>query len=305
MSTMTRADAWKNLKLCEEVEISGRFIYNGLRCFHEMRSFQHEEELFEVLYNLAVGLERLLKVAVVLIEHDADGDDQEAFERSLITHTHLELLARVGKNQDLRLAGVHNEFLALLGEFYKTMRYSRFSIQASKRDEKSALFAFLQKHLNIEMSGDMVTPTYNDARFKKFLGKTVGKIASQIYDIIFKEGAYTHELRYDSKASKIFLSKEYTFENEDVLWKELLLFFASSPESSGRMKALLSLTPLDFDPGLDADLLQCFGSEERKLEVMDELESLYEEIDKKGDRLQLLGAFDDPSADFESTDEEE
>ncbi len=178
-------------------------------------------------------------------------------------------------------------------------------MRASQRDEKAALFGFLGKHLDVDITDDMIMPTYNNARFKKFMGKTVGKIASQLYDIIFRVGVYTHELRCDSKAAKIFLSKEYDFKNEDVLWKELLIFFASSTQPSERMLELRSLPPLEFDPALDLDYLQCFGSEERKLEVMDELESLYEDLDDKGERLGLLEIIDDPNADFESPLDEE
>lgn len=64
---MNRMEFWKNFKLGEELDISGSFIYNGLRYLHEMRTLHHETEIFEVLYNLAVGLERLLKVTVILI----------------------------------------------------------------------------------------------------------------------------------------------------------------------------------------------------------------------------------------------
>ena len=88
---MKPAEAWKNFNLGEEVSISGAFIYNGLRRFHEMRILDHTDEIFEVLYNLSVGFERLLKIAVVLLEHE-EAIDQDALEKSLITHNHLSLI---------------------------------------------------------------------------------------------------------------------------------------------------------------------------------------------------------------------
>jgi hypothetical protein len=63
---MNKHEAWKNFNLGEELSISGAFIYNGLRRFHEMRVLVHTDEIFDFLYNLSVGLERLLKIAVVL-----------------------------------------------------------------------------------------------------------------------------------------------------------------------------------------------------------------------------------------------
>nr|VFK37614.1 MAG: hypothetical protein BECKSD772F_GA0070984_101717 [Candidatus Kentron sp. SD]VFK41293.1 MAG: hypothetical protein BECKSD772E_GA0070983_101112 [Candidatus Kentron sp. SD] len=63
---MKTTEFWKNFKLGEELSISGTFIYNGMRRFHEIRIFDYTDEVFEVFYNLSIGFERLLKIAVVL-----------------------------------------------------------------------------------------------------------------------------------------------------------------------------------------------------------------------------------------------
>jgi len=60
--------------LGKEIEIACGFIYDGLRNLHEMESLHYDTEIFSVLYNLAVGLERLLKVTVVLVEFDKNTD---------------------------------------------------------------------------------------------------------------------------------------------------------------------------------------------------------------------------------------
>jgi hypothetical protein len=86
----------KNFRLGEELSISGAFIYNGLHRFYKLRVLNYDDEIFEVFYHLSVGLERLLKVAVVLLEHK-EGINQEEFEESLITHNHLDLLQRIKK----------------------------------------------------------------------------------------------------------------------------------------------------------------------------------------------------------------
>ena len=125
---MKKNQWWKNFSLVKELDIAGSFIYNGLRSFHEMESLYYESEVFEVLYDLAVGLERLLKICVILIEHDST-DYQEEFEKSLITHTHSELAKRVQQKHDLNLTAPYNEFLSLLEEFYKTHRYGRYGIE--------------------------------------------------------------------------------------------------------------------------------------------------------------------------------
>jgi hypothetical protein len=49
---MNPSDFWKNYRLGEEISVSGNFIYNGLRRYHEMKSLDFTDELFEFLYDL-------------------------------------------------------------------------------------------------------------------------------------------------------------------------------------------------------------------------------------------------------------
>jgi hypothetical protein len=126
---MRPQEAWKNFNLGEELGIAGMFIYNGLRRFHEARSLDHTDEIFEFFYNLSVGFERLLKVAVVLLEHE-ETTNQEELEKSLITHNHLELLNRIKARAKLNLGDPQIALLSLLGKFYTSHRYDRFSLNS-------------------------------------------------------------------------------------------------------------------------------------------------------------------------------
>lgn len=313
---MKLTDFWKNFKLAEELDISGRFIYNGLRFFHEMDSLYHEEEIFEVLYNLSVGLERLLKICVVLIEHD-DAVDQEAFERTLITHTHQELLRRVKVKHKLQLEARQNEFLDLLGSFYKTDRYGRYGIgklQAAG-NEKLALHLFITKYLGVTIRDTPpVDVTPNDTKIRTFIGKLVGQIATPLYEVVRKEAGrlnlYTYELRSDSKAAKIFLRKELDFSKEDLLWKELIVFLVNSDDQTGQLKLLKEIVPLDFDAASTCDYLQCLDSQVKKLDVLDDLDALYDELKSKErkQRLEVIGLVGNPMVYFDDDikdDEEE
>jgi len=71
---MKPSDYWQNFELLKEIEIAGGFIYDGLRTLNEMEYFHYETEIFNVLYNLSVGLERLTKVSIVLLEYQEDID---------------------------------------------------------------------------------------------------------------------------------------------------------------------------------------------------------------------------------------
>lgn len=310
MRDMNASDFWKNFRLGEEVHIAGSFIYNGLRRFHELQQLDHADELFEFLYNLSVGLERLLKIAVVLLEH-TDSIDQQALEQSLITHSHLDLLVRVRKHVPVSLSKPANELLQLLSKFYKTLRYDRFSLSSvyEGKKEAKAIRALLSKYLSVEFSDGPLLGTLNKDRYRAFISRTVLKISRTLFKIVNERsstlGLYTYELRHGSKAESVFL-REVEIGHEDVLWKELLIFFMNVEPSTGYLKFLKDIEPLDFDPALVSDYLDSFKSDALKAEVMDELESLYEDLESKEreQRLKIMaiiGAsgvyFDDPEDD--------
>lgn len=290
---MEKTDFWKNFELGQELHISGSFIYNGIRRYFELEHLDYNEEIFEVFYNLSVGLERLLKIAVVLLEH-SDEEEQESYEKSLITHNHSELLRRIRVHRALNLSSVHNEFLDLLVAFYKSQRYDRFSLSSitNMDKEKSALTDFLAKHLEVsfpESSG--LIGTDNNSRYKNFLRKIITKISQEIFSVVrsraYELNIYTYELRHGSRAETVFLGNA-DLPKENVLWKELLLFFMNTKSSSGYLEFLRQIEPLDFDPELVDDYLDCFQSDAAKSFVVDELETLYEDVADIGKRLEMI-----------------
>ncbi len=292
---MKPADFWKNFRLGEEVHISGTFIYNGLRRFHELQHFESVDELFEFLYELCVGLERLLKIAIVLFEH-SDAADQAQLEESLITHNHAALTTRLQSHVDLHLAAPHHDLLGLLTRFYKTLRYERFSLSSVREGakESKSIRALLAKHLGENFKdAPTILGTPNNDRCRRFMQRTVQKIAQNVYAAIVAQARtlnmYTYELRHGSKAQSVFLRK-VDIADEDVLWKELLVFLMNVEPSTKYLKFLKEIEPLGFDPGLLHDYLECFKSDSAKAVVMDQLEHHYTEMTSgvRRDRLQLM-----------------
>lgn len=113
---------------------------------------------------------------------------------------------------------------------------------------------------------------------------------------------YTYELRHGSKAESVFL-REVDISDEDVLWKELLIFFMNTKLSSGYLDFLRKIEPLDFDPALIGDYLECFQSDTGKALVIDELEYHYSEMEgDKGERLGLMRLIGAQNLYFESDD---
>lgn len=177
---------WKNFGLGTEVDASGAFIFNGTRFLHSVDNFYYSVDTFEVLYNLSVGLERLLKVAIVLSEHH-ESIDIDQLEESLITHNTQDLLERLNANRDLGLAGIHREFVALLSKFYKTHRYARYSLRSVPGidEEKSDFLRFLAKHLNIDVANeDLLTPIRNTDQIRRFVGKIIQRIVTSVFPVL-------------------------------------------------------------------------------------------------------------------------
>lgn len=308
---MNPSDFWKNYLLGEEIHISGTFIYNGLRRFHELRKLDFADELFEFLYELSVGLERLLKTAVVLYEH-TEATEQKELEKSLITHNHLDLVTRLRKHVELKLGTTHNDLLSLFGTFYKSLRYDRFTLTSvyEGKKEAKAIRGLLVKHLQAEfLDEDSFLGTDNDDQYRKFIRRTVLKIAREVYRAIEVRARqinlYTYELRNGSKAESVFI-REVDIAEEDILWKELLIFFMNVNANTGYLQFLRETSPLEFDPALVADYLDCFKSDSSKAGVMDELEHHYGEMDhdERNERLQRLRVIGAANVYFGDDDDE-
>lgn len=309
---MDNVTFWKNFNLGTELQLSGSFVYNGLHSFNQMQNFYNEEDIFEFLYNISIGIERLEKIAIILIEHDSDCD-QEEFEKSLFTHNHSDLLIRIKKHHKLNLGTIQNEFIGLLSKFYKSYRYDRYCLaQVTSYDkEKKEFEKFLTKHLKDEIKEMTRQEIINNSlKIKHFVGKTVGNIVTELYRVVREEAMskniYTYEIRSCSKAYKIFMSKEFDFTKEAILWKELLIHLIHSESSSGIVSFIKEIEPLNFDSGLNSEYLDCFQNDIKKSSHMDELDALYDEdVENKGERLKMLDVIGNPCVHFESDIEDE
>ncbi len=284
---------WKNWRLGTELQISGSFIYNGLFTFDNMKSLYYEEECFELLYNLSVGLERLMKIAVILLEHDSNSS-QEDFEKTLITHNHFDLLNRIKKKKDIALGKPHNKFLVLLDTFYKSARYERYNIQSvyAPAQDKYQLVKFINEELDLELSADFGKATLISTRVRKFIGKIVGKFTTQLYQIVkeeaFRIGTFTYEVTYGSKAFKIYLAEEFDFEKEKLTQREVMLFLLKTERSDDFNYYLQGIEHFNFEQIHINKYIESLFGYNLDRQVMGELEHLYEEEEPKLDKKEYL-----------------
>ena len=269
---------WKNFGLGQELDVAGAFIYNGIKHLNDTEYFQHPVDTFEILYNLSVGIERLTKIAIILVEHD-EGNYSEEFEESLITHNTQELIERLNRHYDLRLSDIHKEFVALLSKFYKTHRYARYSLKSVPNiyEEKVNFLAFISKHLQLNLDfHDEFNPIYNTKQIKKFIGKIVQRIVRSIFKVIQDQttrlNIYTDELRGDSKAIWVFYSDRLDFINEIIL-------YLMNPKTSGaHIDLLRSFDALELDPGMTPYYIKALLNDYHLFFVEGEVEEAYTEI---------------------------
>ena len=64
------------------------------------------------------------------------------------------------------------------------------------------------------------------------------------------------------------------------------------------------IKPLSFDDGLLVEHIQCLADDEKKLPVIDEVDTLYEEIHEKKERFELLELIGNPNIIFDNEEEE-
>lgn len=293
MKHMTHKEIWKNFSLGTELTISGNFIFNGLQTLDMIENLYYEDESFEFFYNISVGIERLQKIVLVLIEHD-EFINQKEFEDSLISHQHTKLQERIKKNRNFNFGINHNDFLTCLTNFYKNYRYGNFvfSNLASKVKPNILLAEFVEKHLKFTIHMKMENSTYIDENIKKFVSRTVGKICELYYKQIEIEcrrlNLYTYEVGYDSKAFKIFLSKKYDFFEEKKIQKEIIKFLVQGNKGEKFNNFINKEPALDFEYYDINHLIRYLMQPTKEYSVKGEVDDLYADINDVRTRLNHL-----------------
>ena len=304
---MTPTEFWQNFKLGEEQEIASNFIYDGLRNLHDMETLSYETEIFPVLYNLSVGIERLFKVAIVLLEFN-DNTEITRFTNSLKTHDHTALLQRLRKSTGLVFDSAHEDLLKLLSIFYKTHRYDRFnfhSIESLSKDKK-ALHKFLYKYLQIDTTEKLpIFGVENSSLIKNFIGETVKRITKDIYRVIenaaTSKNLYTYEISSSgSKAARILLGDDpIVFEIDETALIESFIFLMNTKDSS-LSDFIRTIDPLPLDPAFSKDYLLALlhKRSDKSQMIIDEVESRYEDLENLKDRIETIMLIKDPHLDL-------
>ncbi len=298
---------WKNFGMGMEIDAAGAFIYNSIRQLHVIDTLNQPVDIFEILYGLSVGIERLQKVAIILLEHDIN-EGTEQLEDGLRTHNTMDLSNRIDAQVLQSLSCVHKEFLSILSKFYKTHRYGRYSISSVPiiDSEKKLFIDYLAKHLKIDLPDDEnLFGIPNSDQIKKFVGKIVRQITQNLYEIISNRAEelnlYTHELRNDSKAMKVFMGERLDFIDEDKIRREILLYLMHPGSDGDHIRCIRDYDALDLDPGLAPAYIKLLINDSPKNfgYVSGEIEEQYSDVDDIGERFEFLNIMDNEWLSYE------
>lgn len=304
---------YKNFNMVNELNIAGEFIYDGVDALNRMNTIDEIPLLFSFLYHVSVGIERIQKIILVLFELD-EHDDYQAFEKSLISHSHIDLNRRIKEQCSFFTStSRENAFLAVLSQFYLTARYSRFNVGTEHDLERRLVSEYIQNNLANErierhfITGQIVI----NHDVKELFGRVIGSLAKKYYCAVRqgcdKAGTFSYELQPNSKAERVFYSTEQKNSlyrekvNESIALKEFFVYLRNTSDSNAFIRFIESINPLEMDPGMINEYISDFCNGTIPQALIDEIETLYEGIAIK-DRIQLISGLGEMNADFEWID---
>jgi hypothetical protein len=315
---MDNMNMHRSLALRQELEIAGNFIYDGMRDLDGMNNYFEDEKIFSFLYKISVGVERLQKIAFVLLKSPHESG-YETIEKELKTHSHTELQRKIKELANLNISEDENELIDMLCSFYKAYRYNRFNSNTKITGERNIFIQYIEKRLKkiIETKGIFAELVARiDEEDKQFLGKIIGSIVSRYYELIRDQcgrlNIYTYELKPRSKSMKIFQrdcnekNLRQQFIKEQIAYKEFMIFLINTTKSSGLYDFIKEIPPLDIDISLIQDYLFEIIRGDISQDLIDTIYALYSEQEdgfNLKERLESLKCIGDPNYCF--TDEDD
>lgn len=301
----------ESVVMANELDVTGEFIYAALEKFNKMNSFEQVGDDFYFLYHLAVGIERVQKVLLVII-NDVKRDEIEEFLEKIKSHDHMMLHGKIKEKVSISFSKEQNELLNILAKFYNAERYKRFDFITYDFNDRNLLIEYVEKYckeISFDYSLCKKTPINTD-EVKEFFGRTIGRICQKYYEAIQKESwarnMYCYELRYDSAAERVFCGKEdkgsyqKKIEREKRAIKELLIYLRNPGESNNFIGYMDEIDSLPFDIAMIQDYIADLCNKTVSIDLIDEVEFMYEEyVENRKEREQKLSLIGDKGVMFD------
>lgn len=316
MDTFSSQFKWTNFDFNMEIHVAGDFLYEGLYLIDRLSQLRYEDDYFLFLYDISVGIERLEKIAYLLLAYK-DGVLNPSAKWS--NHKHNYLFELINHHATLKLGKKEMAFIHLLSEFYNKGRYDRFNYVSEINDnestkDKDLFLHFLEKYLNIlpvSFIGQerAIILTQN---LKNAIGEIVRGIVIPIYEIIQGTACvlslFTYEIRYGSKAYKIFIEQEFSFDKENTTRREMILRLINHKIGSDEyLNKIGKIRPLKLTLFTENTYTNYLMNFQNYPEIKDEVNQIYEddELVNRASEIAFIGEeFDYPEQDEEDDSEE-
>lgn len=300
----------KNFNMGNEIDVAGTFIYEGIKQLGKIDVFSVESEVFFFLYTISVGIERLQKILLVLLEN-MDYNNYKEFEESLITHNHHSLNDRIKTKCDITFSERENSFFEVLDRFYYKCRYGRFELTNEGNSEIGIISDYITEYFgrNVEIQysfwDDKIV---NNDKIKDYFGRVIGSISKKYYSEIKKASyslnIYTYELRSNSPAQKLFLSKfsnnSFHMQNvdESIALKEFFVFLMNNKDDNSFTRFIKAIEPLDIDLALINEYMEEICKGDVPAGLVDEIDELYNNLENKKERFDTISLIGNSSVLF-------
>ena len=125
----------ESIVMAKELDVAGELVYAALEKINKIDTYEEVSDIFFILYHLSVGIERLQKILLVVL-NDVELDKIQDFLENIKIHSHKKLHNQISNHIEISFSSAQNALLAVLAEFYTVERYGRFDFFANKYNEE-------------------------------------------------------------------------------------------------------------------------------------------------------------------------
>lgn len=203
--------------LNRELDNSSTFVFEGIIKIYETQYLGDSGgNVFNFLYNLSVGFERIQKIILFLLEIKEKNNFKISFDEKYQTHNHITLHQFMNEKIDISLNENQTGLLTILADFYNDNRYGRFNFNNDFSSEIKKFIKYISKSMG--KSPKKAGEEYNNTiEIKNFLSKQIIKLYKMYYEIIEKLSYELHIGVCDSNSESRTLDLIYgSYYNDDL-----------------------------------------------------------------------------------------
>ena len=175
--------------LANEVDVAGEFIYAAMEKLDNMDDFEEIGDDFFFLYNLSVGIERIQKALLIII-NDVCGEKQlNEYLETIKNHRHSSLHDKINDKIKINISQEQRKLLEMLSDFYNKNRYTRLNFLSYKFEDRDNLKEYAVTYYNVKRYNYFFYPKspINTDEVKECFGRIIGRLCQKYYDAIERE----------------------------------------------------------------------------------------------------------------------